>query len=82
MTMTDTGTAARRGRPRSRRLRFLLTALAAVVAILAGYAVWTNVRPYTLQASIRINATPHTLPMFRAMDAALAREVGDHGQAR
>jgi hypothetical protein len=23
-----------------------------------------------------------TLPMFRAMDAALAREVGDHGRAR
>jgi hypothetical protein len=42
----------------TRRRRVLLGALAFVVAILAGYGVWTNVRPYTLQASIQINATP------------------------
>ena len=69
MMMTETSAATDRGG--RRRLRVLLTALAAIVAILAGYAVWTNVRPYThwLHAD--------TLPMFRAMDAALAREVAD-----
>ena len=36
----------------------LLVALAAFVAILTGYAVYTNVSPYTLQASIEIQATP------------------------
>ena len=36
----------------------LLVALAAFVAILTGYAVYTNVSPYTLEASIQIQATP------------------------
>ena len=57
--MTETSTAAaptaRGGRV---RLRVVLAALAAIVAILAGYAIWTNARPYTLQASVRIAATP------------------------
>ena len=44
--------------PRRRRRRALLAALAAFVAILTGYAVYTNVSPYTLQASIEIRATP------------------------
>ncbi len=62
MTMTETSAApaaptARGGRVR-RRLRILLAALTALVAILAGYAIWTNTRPYTLQASVRIAATP------------------------
>ena len=62
MTTTDTtdattAPAARGGRPRRRR-RALLTALAALVVVLAGYATWTNVQPYTLQASIQIDATP------------------------
>ncbi len=117
-----------RPRTRLRRRRLLLGALAFLLALLAGYGVWTNVRPYTLEASIQINATPErvwavltdqaaypgwnpfivssagriqvgatltnrmfsgvavpfyqhwlhtdTLPMFRAMDAALAREAG------
>jgi hypothetical protein len=56
-TKISTASAARGGRAR-RRLRILLAALAALAAIVAGYAVWTNVRPYTLQASIKINATP------------------------
>lgn len=34
------------------------TALAAVLVIVGGYATWTNLRPYTLQASIVINASP------------------------
>ena len=42
----------------TRRRQVLLGALAFVVAILAGYGVWTNVRPDTLEASIQINATP------------------------
>ena len=36
----------------------LLAALAALAAILTGYAVYTNVSPYTLEASIQIQATP------------------------
>src|SRR5258708_3879331 len=47
----------RRGRVRRRR-RVLLAALAAILVIVAGYAVWTNIRPYTLQASIQIASTP------------------------
>jgi hypothetical protein len=47
---------ARRGRPRRRRA--MLAALAAVVVALTGYATWTNIHPYTLQASIQIDATP------------------------
>ncbi len=59
--MSDTDTAAPLRAPgRSRRLRHprLLAALAAVFAVLAGYAVWTNTRPYTLEASTEIHATP------------------------
>jgi hypothetical protein len=36
----------------------LFAALAAVTAILAGYGVYTNVSPYTLESSIQIQATP------------------------
>jgi hypothetical protein len=36
----------------------LFAALAAVAAILAGYGVYTNVSPYTLESSIQIQATP------------------------
>jgi hypothetical protein len=59
MTMTETTAArpSRGGRVRRRR-RVLLSALAALLAILAIYAVLTNTQPYTLQASIQINATP------------------------
>ena len=42
----------------TRRRRMLLAALAFVLVLLAGYGVWTNVRPYTLQASIEIDAAP------------------------
>jgi hypothetical protein len=38
--------------------RKLLAALAIFVVVLTGYAVYTNVSPYTLQASIEIPATP------------------------
>ena len=38
--------------------RALLAALAALIAIVAGYGVYTNVSPYTLEASIQIEATP------------------------
>lgn len=36
----------------------LFATLAAVAAILAGYGVYTNVSPYTLESSIQIRATP------------------------
>jgi hypothetical protein len=58
MTGTVTASSAAREhlpRPRHRRL---LAVLAAIVTIVAGYAIWTNARPYTLQASIQIAATP------------------------
>jgi hypothetical protein len=57
--MTGTVTAstpAREHPPRPRR--HLLALVAAIVTIVAGYAIWTNARPYTLQASIQIAATP------------------------
>jgi hypothetical protein len=62
MTMTDfTATAPAPAetdpQPRRRRRR-LLAVLAAVLAVLGGYAIWTNTRPYTLEASIEIHATP------------------------
>jgi hypothetical protein len=62
---TDTTPAAvtspgrrRRIWPLGRRGRRWLAALAAVLIVAGGYATWTNVSPYTLQASIQIDATP------------------------
>ncbi|HYS29807.1 MAG TPA: SRPBCC domain-containing protein [Candidatus Limnocylindria bacterium] len=55
---TTTGSRTSANRPRARRYRRLLAALAAIGVILAGYSAWTNTQPYTLQASIRIHATP------------------------
>ena len=58
VTATSTAAAttqARDGRPRRRAL---LAALAALLLLLGGYAAWTNIRPYTLQASIQIDAPP------------------------
>jgi hypothetical protein len=55
----DAGQAGRtrRARPRRRR-RILLAAGTALLVALAAYAVVTNTQPYTLQASIQVNATP------------------------
>jgi hypothetical protein len=58
MTTTQAITTAPARSGRRRRRRILLGALALVLAIVAGYGVWTNVRPYTLQASVEIRATP------------------------
>ena len=63
MTMNDTAAdtaapAQARGRNRRPRRRRLLAALAAILVLLAGYAIWTNTRPYTLEASTEIHATP------------------------
>ena len=38
--------------------RRLLAVLAALIVVLTGYAVYTNVSPYTLEATIEIQATP------------------------
>ena len=38
--------------------RMLFALLAALIVVLTGYAVYTNVSPYTLEASIEIQATP------------------------
>jgi hypothetical protein len=49
-----------RVRPPQKRLRRrrLLAVLASLLALLAIYTVWTNTRPYTLSASIELDATP------------------------
>jgi hypothetical protein len=44
-------------RPRRRR-RVLAAVVAAILSVVAGYAIWTNTSAYTLQASIQIRATP------------------------
>jgi hypothetical protein len=44
--------------PGRQRRRRLLAVLAALIAVLAGYTLWTNIRPVTLTASTEIEATP------------------------
>jgi hypothetical protein len=59
MTGTTThATAARAKTARRPRRRRWPAALAAILVVLASYATWANLRPYTLQASIVINASP------------------------
>jgi hypothetical protein len=65
MTMSDstatTPAPAQAGDPqprRSPRRRRLLAALGSLLAVLGGYAIWTNTRSYSLEASIEIHATP------------------------
>ena len=58
MTTTKTTAASRAPESRPRRRRRVLAGLAAILVILVGYATWTNVRPYTLQASVLIHASP------------------------
>jgi hypothetical protein len=56
-TVTATRQARSGGRPRRRR-RALLAALAVLMVLVGGYGTWTNVHPYTLAASIQIDASP------------------------
>ncbi|MEW2491744.1 SRPBCC domain-containing protein [Streptomyces sp. NPDC048411] len=52
-------TAVRPPRKRFRlRRRRLLAVLASLLALLAAYTGWTNTRPYTLSASVELDATP------------------------
>jgi hypothetical protein len=61
MTLT-TGTPTQENqRLRRHRGRRLIAVLAAVLVVVGGYAVWTNTRAYTLQASIQIAATPQRI---------------------
>ncbi|WP_410606592.1 SRPBCC family protein [Amycolatopsis sp. lyj-109] len=57
MTLTE-HPARPQGREKKPRRRRLLVAATLVLATLAGYAVWSNTVPYTLSASIEIDATP------------------------
>ena len=66
-------------RPRGRRRRVLLAALAAVAAMLTGYAVYTNVTPYTLAASIQIQATPQQVWAVLADSLNRLRMAGHYG---
>ncbi|MEU8797580.1 SRPBCC domain-containing protein [Spirillospora sp. NPDC048819] len=56
MTIAPPAPTGRRDRT-SRRVR-LLIALGIIAAVLAGYATWTNLNPFTLRAAIEIEATP------------------------
>jgi hypothetical protein len=56
--MNDLATVTTPQRARPRRHRRWLAVLAAFLIVLFGYATWTNTRPYTLQASVEITATP------------------------
>jgi len=58
MTTTTTTPADQAPGTRPRRRRCVLAVLAAILVIIAGYATWTNTQPYTLEASIRIHASP------------------------
>lgn len=59
MTTIKTASARPAGGARAwRGRRIVPAAIAALVAILAGYGIYTNVSPYQLQASIEIHATP------------------------
>ena len=54
MTLTEHPTQESK-KPRRKRLLLVVTL---VLATLTGYAVWSNAVPYTLSASIEIDATP------------------------
>ena len=56
--MTTTAPAPAPARTRRPKRRRLLITLGVIAALLAGYATWTNLRPFTLRASIEIDATP------------------------
>ncbi|GAB2968415.1 SRPBCC family protein [Saccharothrix stipae] len=57
MTLTEHPAQPQRREEKPRRKRLLVVAIL-VLATLAGYAVWSNAVPYTLRASIEIDATP------------------------
>ena len=84
MTTTETtATAAARGRRARLRTRAWLAALAVIAAIVAGYVVWANTQPYTLQASVRIAATPQRvwavltdLPAYRHWNPFIVSSSG------
>ncbi|MBE8517320.1 SRPBCC domain-containing protein [Amycolatopsis sp. H6(2020)] len=57
MTLTEHPTQPQGREKKPKRKRFLM-AVILVLATLTGYAVWTNAVPYTLSASIEIDATP------------------------
>jgi hypothetical protein len=59
MTTTKTTAASQGPRIRRRRRhRRVLAVVAAILVILAGYAIWTNAQPYTLQVSVEIHTSP------------------------
>jgi hypothetical protein len=58
MTMTTSAPTAEGGTPRRRSRRRLLIVLGALVAALAGYSAWANLRPLTLSTTIEIDASP------------------------
>ena len=69
MTLTE-HPARPQGREKKPRRKRLLMAVTLVLAALAGYAVWSNAVPYTLSASIEIDATPDEVwPVLADLDA-------------
>jgi hypothetical protein len=57
MTLTE-HPARPQGREKKPRRKRLLMVVTLVLAVLAGYAVWSNAVPYSLSASIEVDATP------------------------
>ena len=57
-TTTETPHATGTTAPRRRWRRRLLSALGAVLVLLVAYGVWTNVRPYKLEAAVEMDGTP------------------------
>lgn len=58
MTLAAASVTQEIQRLRRHRRRRLIAVLAAMLVVVGGFAVWTNTRAYTLQASIQIAATP------------------------
>jgi hypothetical protein len=67
------------------RRRSIIIAIA-LLALAGGYATWTNVVPYTLRASVQINATPQQVWAVLTAQAAYPRWnpfiISSRGQLR
>jgi hypothetical protein len=82
--VNETAPRIQEGRPWHRRRA--LVALIALLVLLAGYATWTNLVPYTLRASVRIDATPQQVWAVLTDQAAYPRWnpfiISSRGQIR
>ncbi|HEX7162572.1 MAG TPA: SRPBCC domain-containing protein [Trebonia sp.] len=74
----------RKGRPWYRRRSLIM--VITLLVLPGGYATWTNVVPYTLRASVKINATPQQVWIVLTDQAAYPRWnpfiISSRGQLR